>query len=318
MNPEIISVTAGVFAIMAVGAGARKLRWLSHEADESLLRITIRVLLPCLIIHMVANNEAMHRAVNLWAPPLVGFVSICVGIALSALTVRLFSRMRCFEQAKQRRTFALSVGIFNYGYIPLPLVGALYGAKTTGVLFVHNVGVEVAMWTVGLIVLTGGFGKAWWKHVVNPPLAAIVLGIMLNLSGAGAHVPGPIMFVITSLGAAAIPMGLLLIGATMADELMAEGGATSYFVIALAIVLRLAILPAIFLLAARWLPWSIELKQVIAVQAAMPAAVFPIVLAKHYGGDPGTATGISLATSVVGLATMPIWLYVGPMIVGLP
>jgi len=70
--------------------------------------------------------------------------------------------------------------------------------------------------------------------------------------------------------------------------------------------LRLGILPVLFLLLAKYLPCSLELKRVITIQAAMAAAVFPIVMAKHYGGDPATALRVVLGTSLVGLVTIPL------------
>ena len=45
----------------------------------------------------------------------------------------------------------------------------------------------------------------------------------------------------------------------------------------------------LFLVLARYLPCPVELKRVILLQAAMPAAVFPIVIGKVYGGDTATA-----------------------------
>ena len=75
--------------------------------------------------------------------------------------------------------------------------------------------------------------------------------------------------------------------------------------------LRLGVLPLLMLALARWLPCPVELRRVILVQAAMPCAVIPVILAKHYGGDPGTALRLILATSVIGLLTIPLWLQLG-------
>ncbi len=49
----------------------------------------------------------------------------------------------------------------------------------------------------------------------------------------------------------------------------------------------------------------------------MPAAVFPIVMARHYQGDPATAMRVVISTSVVGLATIPLWIRLGMKFVGL-
>jgi predicted permease len=43
----------------------------------------------------------------------------------------------------------------------------------------------------------------------------------------------------------------------------------------------------------------------------MPSAVFPIVLTKHYAGDPPTAMRVVIGTSVAGLLTIPLWLSFG-------
>ena len=53
------------------------------------------------------------------------------------------------------------------------------------------------------------------------------------------------------------------------------------------------------------------------LQAAMPAAVFPIILARHYQGDPPTALRVVIGTSVVGLVTIPLWIRFGMHFVGL-
>jgi predicted permease len=67
---------------------------------------------------------------------------------------------------------------------------------------------------------------------------------------------------------------------------------------------------------ARWLPCPTELRHVMVIQAAMPCAVVPVLLAKHYGGEPALALRIILVTSVLGLLTIPMWIQVGLWWVG--
>ncbi len=49
----------------------------------------------------------------------------------------------------------------------------------------------------------------------------------------------------------------------------------------------------------------------------MPTAVFPVVLAKLYKGDPATAMRAVLSTAVVSLVTIPLWIKFGMKLVGL-
>jgi predicted permease len=75
--------------------------------------------------------------------------------------------------------------------------------------------------------------------------------------------------------------------------------------------LRLGLMPVAILCVAYWVPCPVELKRVLVVQAAMPAAVFPIVLARHYGGQPLVAVQVVLATTALGLLVIPLWLSLG-------
>jgi predicted permease len=59
------------------------------------------------------------------------------------------------------------------------------------------------------------------------------------------------------------------------------------------------------------LPIPLELKEVLVVQAAMPAGVFPLLLARHHGGDVMVALQIIFGTSALSLLTMPLWIHIG-------
>ena len=307
----VLGAVVPVFIIAGAGFVMRRLAWLNEQADQSLLRVTINLLLPCLILDAALGNAALNRLGNLTLAPLVGFGTVALGM-LAALACRRFLGP---ADQRTRRTFALTVGLYNYGYVPLPLAMLMFGDETVGVLFVHNVGVETALWTLGLMALTGAGGG--WRKIINAPLMAIVLALMLNFSGLSPHLPSVVRTTVHLLGQCAIPLALLLIGATVADHLEGFHSAHGWRVIGLASLLRIGVLPIGFLLLAKYLPASVELKRVIVLEAAMPSAVFPIVMAKHYGGDPPTAVRIVVGTSVIGLITIPLWIRFGMKFVGL-
>jgi predicted permease len=113
-----------------------------------------------------------------------------------------------------------------------------------------------------------------------------------------------------------VPLGLVMTGVNLANYLNAPRDLFDGKVAFAAIALRLGILPVLLLLLARYLPCSIELKRVIVVQAAMPAAVISIIVARLYGGHPRTAVQIVLGTTVLGLFVIPLWLTAGLAWVG--
>ncbi len=297
-----------VLGVMGAGFGIRRLGWLTAEADGSLMKVVVNLLAPCLIADTILGNPAFGRADNVWLPPVLGFVTTAGGILVGWVFRRAWGGA---GTVPEQRTFALSAGICNYGYIPLPLAQTLFTSATVGVLFVQNIGVELAMWLVGLAVLRGRSGGEAWRHVANPPVLAIVGTLALNALVRREQVPGPVLQAAHLLGQCAIPLGLMLIGATVADLLGDLRDRAGWRVIASACVVRLVILPACILGLAWAVPMSVELREVMLLHAAMPAAVFPIVMARHFAGDAGVALRVVIGTSVASVVTMPVWLKVG-------
>lgn len=316
----VLAAVLPVFGIMGIGLWLRLRDWLTADADQSLMRLVINLLIPCLIFHSVLGNPALRRPENLLLPPLVGFGMVMVGVAVA----RAFARAAGLRTKPEQRTFAFLAGLQNYSYLTIPLCLSLFDASTTGVLFVHNVGTEMAMWTVGMAALTGGALGGGWKKIFNAPLIALLLALALNFLGmfftppaAVAGVGQVFLTVVLWLGQSAIPLALLLIGAIVADHLESVHGGQAPRVVSVAVLVRLGIMPVLFLLLAKLLPCSIELKRVLVLQGAMPSAVLPVVLAKHSGGDARTALQVVLGTSLAGLITIPLWIHFGGHLIGL-
>ena len=308
-----------VFAVAGAGVAMRLMNWLTAEADASLLRITIYVLIPCLILNTILGNAALSRLENILVPPLLGFATVLAGL----LVARIFRRWSGLTEDHSRRTFSFMVAIYNYGYVPIPLAMALFDSKTVGVLFVFMTGVEAAMWTVGLSVLRGETGRMQWRRMINPPSIAIVVALVLNASGLERMLPSSALAAGNAclkaaqmLGQCAIPLGLVLIGATIADHRKSLALTHESRSTILACALRLGVLPVLFLAGAKYLPLSLEMKHILILEAAMPAAVFPIVMTRHYGGDSATALRIVVATSLLGFLTIPLWIRFGMKLLG--
>ncbi len=310
---SLLGAVAPVFIIIAAGFAFRRTGLLTAEADCGLLRLSINVLYPCLILDAVLGNPALEKMGNVLLPPAVGFATALLGYGLCIVGARFLPL-----DEKQARTFAFTAGMYNYGYIPIPLVQKFFDRDTMGVLFTHNLGVEIAFWTVGLLILTRGSSeKGGWRHLLNAPVFAIVIAVTLNFCGGHEWLPPFFLTTMHMLGQSYVPLVLVLTGATFADQLPKNPFHIADVVTFAGCALRMLILPALFLLIARFLPCSVELKRIIVVQAAMPAAMLPVILAKHYGGDADTALKIVFSTGLLSLFTIPLWMRIGFHFVGI-
>lgn len=299
-----------VFLVMGLGMLFRGRRWLTPEAEQSFLKLILNLFYPALVFKFVLGNESLQNPGNVLLPPLLGFTTVLLGYGLCWLLAPALG----VRGEKSRPTFTFNCGMYNYGYIPIPLSMALFGTGTTGVLLVYNVGVEVAFWSVGVLIVSAGQGGARWKKILNPPMLALAAALLLNAIRFYEW-GGPAYTILRGIsdpvGACAIPMGLILSGAILYD-LIRDGSWTGNWQTPIAaLLIRLLLLPACFLALAWSLPLSPELKQVLTIQAAMPAAMLPIVISKIYGGNTRVAVQVVAATSALSILTIPLWIGLG-------
>lgn len=307
---SILSVAVPIYLTMGAGALARRTGLLKHEADTSLMKLSVMMLTPALIIERVMGNPAVMSLPPVLIAAGLGYGLVALGIALTYFVAPLIG----LKRGEGRRTFSVACGLQNYGFVAIPIVTALFPDKgTLGVLFTFTLGVELACWTAGVGLLTG-LDKAPWRLALNAPVITILISLLLNFTGLHAHVPQLAHNTFTMLGACAVPLAVLLIGASIAD--LWGQGAMQWKVAIVSPILRLGIIPIAFLLAACHLPISLELKRVIVVQAAMPSAVFNIMIARLYGGHAPTAVQVVIATTVVSCLTTPLVIAWGLKLVG--
>jgi predicted permease len=318
--PSILTAILPVYLIMMMGAGARRFGFLPAEADAGLMRVSVNVLFPCLILERMVGNEALMSASRVLVAAGLGFGLVAIGIFIS-YHMAPFIGLRV---GAGRRTFAVTTGMQNYGFVAIPVITSLFaGKEILGVMFTFTLGVELAVWLLGVGTLTG-MAKAPWKAALNAPVLAIITALLinflvlnlfwpvmkpllgeplLNLMGQGHHITSVLHSLLGTLGSCSVPLSVLLIGASTYELC---GREPIHWPIAFASpVLRLGVIPCAFIAAACLPALSLELRRVLVVQASMPSAMFGIVIARHYGGHAATAVQVVLATTVVSLITTP-------------
>ncbi|MDP4624309.1 MAG: AEC family transporter [Akkermansiaceae bacterium] len=301
---QIILAVLPVYLLMATGAVLRKTRILKREHDAGIMHIVFSVLVPCFILDQTLGAEILRNFGTLATGAGLGFLFIVTGIATGWLGAKAIG----LTPGKGFRTFALASGCQNFGYAAVPVVEILWGSSALALLFVHNIGVEVAIWSVGVMLISGD-KRIVWKRLINGPIIAVSIALLLVSLGLDDKVTGPVRTTMSMIGIGAFPIAILMVGASIAD--LAGTEKPSWKIAIAACIVRLIIVPALIILAAKFIPMSTELRQILVVQAAMPAALVPILLARIYGGQPGVAVQVVVATTIVSLATLPFVIYHG-------
>ena len=79
----VLGAVVPVFLIIVIGWAMRRVDWLTEEADASLLRVLINLLMPCLILDSLLGSKALSNPANVLLPPLVGFGTVTLGLAVA-------------------------------------------------------------------------------------------------------------------------------------------------------------------------------------------------------------------------------------------
>lgn len=307
--------TLPVYIFFAIGFYLRRKGALAPKDDEPIMQLAMDVGYPCLIFYnimryMVVEADPAIAGIGFSLQAVAcGFLELAVGVLAAWLVARLL-RLRI---GTGLRTFTLTAGVQNYAFFVIPIVQMLFSAPgdpTLGVLFIHNMGCEIFVWSLGVILMCGGAKDLKLSMLLRGPLLAVAISLLLAWSGLGAYIAQPpIMKAAEMIGAVATPACLILFGCSMHDL-------TRHFtwqprMLVSGLLARLLLAPALILLLAWLLPVDPLIKRIMVIQSAIPSAVIPVILARRFGGIPSVGTQILLSTTLCSFLTLPLWLTLG-------
>ena len=285
------------FALIVCGYLICRYTALERPLWDGVERLVYYLLFPALLFGTIVRHPLELAP----ALPFVGsaLAVVAAGVAL-AYALRLFPGVDAHLHASGSQT------AFRFNsYVALALAERLGGgAGLAGMALLMSVCVPVcnvaAVWP---LARHGGHGYAR-ELLRNPLILATASGLLFNL--AGLQLPSLVGTTLTRMGAAALPLGLMAVGAGLQLGALREGPRLA----AALMTIRHVLLPAlaIALVIALGLP---PLQQVIVVAfAAMPTASSAYVLAVRMGGHGGFVAGLVTISTLIAMAALPLWLAV--------
>ncbi|KZC98021.1 MULTISPECIES: AEC family transporter [unclassified Thalassospira] len=296
----ILSALLPTFALIVVGYVLRERRFLPDSFWPGAEKLTYFITFPALLFSNTAKADLGSLPLLGIATAMLGTIAICTALILVARPVLKVSAP----------TFSSLVqgAIRPNTYIGLAVAAALLG---THGLTVTALCVALVVPTVNVIsvLACAHLGENDRKPGVlsllrdvakNPLLMACVLGSLFNVLGIGLPpIIGPFLEV---LGRAALPIGLLAVGAGLDLSAARRAG----FPVGVSSVGKLVLSPAIAagLCLMLGLP-DIELAAVV-LYAALPCSASAYVLARLMGGDAQMMASIITVHTLLAIITMPV------------
>jgi len=144
-----------------------------------------------------------------------------------------------------------------------------------------------------------GWGRALSEIVRNPLILACVSGIALNYSGIS--LPDWIADPLGMLGRAALPLGLLSVGAALRLTV----GAGELKAITVASAAKLLLMPWLVWLGCGQVGLETQATAVALLFAAVPTSVSSYILARQLGGDEHLMAAIITVQTLLAMVSMP-------------
>jgi malonate transporter len=305
---QVLNVVIPVFAIMALGYVAVRLRLYPAEGVKGLVAFVNNFATPCLLFQAMVTSDfsaAFNPAIII--PFYVGsFFSLLFG---SIVAIRLF-RTKPGEGVAS----GFSATFANTVLIGIPILQRAYGGDALPVALSIIALHAPLLITTGMVAmelvrrdgmpLHRSLGVAVVRVVQNPLLWGVGLGFVVNRLNLTLPEMGTSF--LTLMGAAVTPVALFGLGGALNEYRISESwlqaGAMSVF--------KLIIHPIIaYVLMIHVLHVPHEMARYGILLSAMPSGINAYIFATYYDRGVNVATNTILISTLASIATLAGWLY---------
>lgn len=295
----IIEVVLPVFALIALGYGAARLRLVDEAALKGLAFFVFAFAAPALLFaggtqpHEPAGGAGL---VTLIAGVAVFLAMLPVGrraLGLSLPEAALFAFACVFGNTVM---MGIPIIVAAYGQPGLPPLLAILGVQTVAIIGMATVAIEIGL------AASAPFGRVVKATVTgvarNPILLAVLLAMAWN--AAGLPVPGALRRTLEMLGAASPPIALFCLG----GSLFGLSAASLWRETALIALVKLVAMPAVTLGLCRLLGLTPVETAVAVTMAGLPTGANAFILARRYATGTDRSGSAVVATTALSVLTL--------------
>ncbi|CAH0992355.1 hypothetical protein SIN8267_02474 [Sinobacterium norvegicum] len=296
---NFITALIPIMALIIMGFMLRRSKFLPEQTWPGMEKLTYFVLFPALLIKTLGEQ-------SLDGAPWPAMLIVIVGTIMTSAVLLIVLRKK-LSSSNATFTSIFQGGVRFNTYIAFAIAQSLYGAAGLAMSSVAAgfMIVLVNLWCISAFVIWGNASFEGLRQVIkeiagNPLIIACAIGWCLSLSGIG--LPFVVGDILEIIGRAALPFGLLAVGAA----LKLEGIKGHVGPIVLASLMQFGLKP---LLAAAFIAFSglTGVAAAVLIIAFMtPTAPSAYILARQLGGDTETMASIITVQTLLAFLMMPV------------
>lgn len=307
----VVNQVIKFFILLMVGFAGAKLKVLTKPILEGVMKLIVKILLPCLIFTVVAGSgvTAKDYLAN-------GGFALAILICYAVLFLSGLGAGKLFHlKDKTYNVYVAETTFGDMGFIGIPLLTAIFGGIQTSIaISVYTVIDMALLWTLGVYLCNRhqkgeGTVKSAWKNMISPTSIALVIGLVFVFSGI--KLPDVVMNPVESIGATSTPLALIFIGGMLSfvtpANLFKKG---SIFGI---VGIKMILLP-IIVFALAGLFFGSQERSTLMYMVGLPAMTTISMLAQLYGSDQEYATATVFITTLACIGTLPLITWVSGII----
>jgi predicted permease len=262
------------------------------------------LLLPALVVETLWSSTLGLDAVRIAA---TAVAVVATGWWLGRLAAGALAL-----SAPRTGALILAAAFPNATYLGLPALDAALGPVGRGIAVQFDYfACTPILLTLGVLMAQrhghhddGCAQPAWARLARVPPFWAAVVGVALNTLGVA--LPAALAGLLATLASAVVPLMLLGLGMSLSWRSVERRAALA---IAPVLVIQLLALPVLAWALGLGLGLSGHALTGTVLEAAMPSMVLGVVLCDRYGLDTRLYSIAVTASTVLALATLPVWHY---------
>ena len=301
-----------MFVFILAGFLLIKAKILPENAHVVLAKLETYILLPALTFSNWTKNCTTQNLVTNANLVLYGLGLMLIAVTLSKPLSRLFVRdVSAGEQAVyQRQIYRYAMTFGNYGFMGNFIVLSVWGDSRFFQYSIFTLMTQFICNSWGMLILIPrhktqkGIRKGMVKRFLTPPIVALLSGCVVGILGLKSYIPTFFLSACSDAGKCMGPIAMLIAGIVIGGYDFKEllGNKKVY----LATLLRLVVLPAIFVLILK-LVGANDLVQTLAlITFGTPLGLNTVVYPAAYGGDTKTGASMAMISHVLSVVTIPL------------
>ncbi len=308
MIAAILDIIAPVFLLIAAGAGAARLGWLSQSAIDGMMGFALKFAAPSLLFLSVSRLDI--SSAFQW-PLMASFYIAATGSFLLAL---LLARTLFKRRPGEAVAVAFGALFSNSLILGFPISERAYGAESlvTNVALVSIHAPFCYLLGITAMELSRADKQAFHQTARtilkmmfrNPLMIGIALGFVVNLSSL--TLPAPALSAIEMLARTTLPVALFGIGGVLTRYSLGASLPQAGMVSALSLLVHPLL---VYLLATRVFSLEPQVMRNAVLTAAMAPGANAFLFASMYGRGKGVAASAIILATSASVFTIAGWIW---------